>query len=71
MTSKIYPLDSFQDFTKAVLVVNICLVILFATLLLVAEPIFMVCLFTFLQPPGNQIFPLCTGLLTEVVPLFP
>lgn len=71
VTSKIYLLDSFQDFTKAVLVVDVCLVILFATFLLVAKTIFMICLFTFLQPSGNQIFSLCTGLLTEVVPLFP
>lgn len=53
------------------LIVNICLVILFATLLLVAVTIFIVCSFTFLQPSGNKIFSLCCRLLTEVVPLFP
>lgn len=37
MTSKMYRLDSFHDFTKVVFVLNICLVILSETALLVAE----------------------------------
>lgn len=54
MTSKIYHLNSFQDYTKVVFVVNICLVVLSETLLLVAEhQLVCVCLLICLDLSGG------------------
>lgn len=47
MTSRIYHLNRFKEFTKVVFVVNICLVILFETVLLVAD----MCLFIHFSTP--------------------